>query len=187
MANRNIHRSYGSVSYLEAAVIGVISAQQFPLTQEQITYISDVTRSEPNLSYRQPQALEKHAEAGHLLLAVEGKRIVGWIECYPIWRNWWGLSSLYVEPKYRDKGVGRGMLLPAALKSLKHSYVYAATTNQLVWEVLERHDCIETVLWKYPLPLLLRLIWLRYTNLHSIRKLMMIGKKPFHYYYRLPQ
>jgi GNAT superfamily N-acetyltransferase len=168
-------------------MIQVISAQQFPLTQEQITYISEVTHREPNLSYRQPKALEKHASAGHLLLAVDGKRIVGWIERYPLWQHWWGLSSLYVEPKYRDKGVGRGMLLPAALKSLRHSYVYAATTNQLVWEVLEEHGCIETTLWKYPLPLLLRLIWLRYTNFGSIRKLMQISKKPFHYYYRSPQ
>ena len=168
-------------------MIHVISAKDFPLTLEQIKYMSEVTRREPNLSYRQPKALKKHAKTGHLLLAVDAKRIVGWIERYPLWQNWWGLSSLYVEPTHRDKGVGRGMLLPAALESLNDSYVYAATTNQLVWEVLEKHGCVETTLWKYPLPLLIRLIWLRYTNFDSIRKLMQISRKPFHYYYRSPQ
>lgn len=165
-------------------MIRIVSSASRRVQLSEILAMSKKTALEENLSFRKVRDLAKNCSDGNVLLAEEKGRIIGWIEKYHLWGDWWGLSSLYVEPNYREQGVGRKMLLPAAVHSLERKNIYAATTNPIMWEVLLQQGLSQTKLFSYPLPVLVRLVQLRYTNWRSLLKLWKLSQKNIQYYWR---
>lgn len=143
-------------------------------------------QAEPNLAYRPLSSLRGHAQKGYILTAIHDETVVGWIEQYPIWSRWWGLSSLYVEPEYRGRGIGREKLLPAAVQLRQNDRMYAATVSSMVWPALAELGFEKTTLASYPWQVVASLALKRYTSLHALAKLTQLSGRKFRYFYRKP-
>ena len=116
----------------------VVNAKSINLGSKGIQKISEVTLEDGNLGYRSPKIVRDSINKGFFLVALdESNELLGWIEKYKIWKDWWGLSTLYVYPEYRDFNIGRGTLIPAGVKQLKGRNIFAATTNKDINPVLE--------------------------------------------------
>ena len=163
--------------------ISIFDSLERDLTEDEIHFISQTTQKTRHLSYRPPDLIERHARAGHIIAAYNSDdELIGWIEQYPLWSNWWGLSSLYVRPEYRDDGVGRGKLLPSAIKRLSNYNIYAATTNPTIQAFLPTQGFTNVSFWHYPTPLIISLIWKRYTYPATWLKLGKLMRQNFMYF-----
>lgn len=166
--------------------IRITSSKIRPVSLAELKAISTITKQAENLVYRPVSSLQSTLRNGRMFIALDKNIIIGWIEVYQLWEKWWGLSSLYVMPQYRDKGIGRETLLPAALEFLETKYVYAATTNQVVQKQLLKKNFVQTTFLSYPLKLIVSLITQRYKTLDSWVKLLKITQKPIKYFMRKP-
>src|SRR3990167_9533389 len=100
--------------------VKVVNAKDISLDPQFIQKISEITLKDENLGYRSPDVVKNSIRCSLFLVALdESNKVLGWIEKYKIWRNWWGLSTLYVFPEYRDAGIGRGLLIPQGVRDLE--------------------------------------------------------------------
>lgn len=147
--------------------------------------VIDSAHDEEGLSKRPFEEVATSLKNGYFLLAVEPKNqeVFGWIEIFPLWRNWWGMFSIYVYPNYRRVGLGRA-LLDRAFDLLEGKNIYGATFNSELKKILLEHRCKKVKFFDLPIPLLLALALKRYKNLRSIIKARKFARKDFEYFLR---
>jgi N-acetylglutamate synthase-like GNAT family acetyltransferase len=168
--------------------IRTVNANNINLDFEFIRKISDTTLKDENLSYRSVGLIKSSIQKGYFLMALDGSsRILGWIEKYRIWKNWWGLSTLYVFPEYRNIGVGRKILIPAGVKDLESKNIFAATTNKKIQLVLEKLGFKQVRLNELPFMVKANLMLMRYLNIKGLIKLVKIKSKGFSYFVKSAQ
>ena len=166
--------------------IKVANAKDIKLDSEFSKIISETTYKDENLAYRPISLVGDSISKGSFLVAVdESGKTLGWIEKYKIWDNWWGLSTLYVFPEYRNSGIGRGLLIPAGVKYLQGKNIFAATTNLEIQLVLEKLGFKKVTLSKLPLMVRINLVLTRYLNFKSLLKLIKVKSKGFVYFVRI--
>jgi GNAT superfamily N-acetyltransferase len=157
----------------------VINSKGANLKPDLIRKISEVTSQESSLSYRSVEILKKT----NLILAIDGKeKICGWIEYYKIWKNWWGLSTLFVFPRYRGQKIGKAILIPAGVKTLKDKKIFSSVTDKKIGQVLQNYGFRETKLNELSTGILLKVMLVRYGNLKSFIKLFKLSKKGLQYF-----
>lgn len=142
--------------------------------------ISGVTKKNKYLSYRSPSEVESAITKGYFLLAFEKEKLAGWIERMQIWKNWWGLFSLYVIPAYRKKGVGTRLLESVTLIH-KNDFIYVATYNSWVEKKLEFLGYKRISRSKLPLSFLWNILKKRFLNFGLIYNFPLI-RNPYRYF-----
>ncbi|OGY24754.1 MAG: hypothetical protein A2126_02840, partial [Candidatus Woykebacteria bacterium GWB1_45_5] len=158
--------------------VRIINAKDTPVDPGFVQKMSEITLQDKGLAYRSPNLIKNSIQAGFFLVALgESNKILGWIEKYKIWEDWWGLSTLYVFPEYRNLGIGRGLLIPAGVKDLKNKNIFAATTNSEVQSVLEGLNFKKVVLSQLPLMVRINLLLTRYLNIKSLLKLLEVRSR----------
>lgn len=147
--------------------------------------INQIARSEKGLSERPIKDVGFSLKSGYFLLAIGPKDqgVLGWIEIFPLWKNWWGMFSIYVYLKYRRMGLGRA-LLNRAFDLLEEKNIYGATFNSGLKRILLEHRCKRVRFSDLPIPLLLALVFKRYKNLRSIIKARKFARRDFEYFLR---
>ncbi len=168
--------------------IRIVNAKSINLNSGFIRKISDTTLKDENLSYRSVSLIKSSVQKGYFLLALDKSgKILGWIEKYKIWKDWWGLSTLYVFPEYRNFGVGRGLLIPMGIKDLRGKNIFAAATNKQVQLVLEKLGFKQVKLTELPFMVRINLMLVRYLNIKGLIKLFKIRSKGFSYFVKSAQ
>lgn len=163
----------------------IFKSDEITLPPEFPQTVINSARNEESLSERPVGAVGSSLKNGYFFLAVEpqNQEILGWIEVFPLWKNWWGMFSIYVYPKYRKRGLGSA-LLHRALNSLEGKSVYGATSNPRIKKILLERGCKRVRLSDLPVPLLLTLVFKRYKNLGSIIKIRKFARRDFEYFLR---
>ncbi|HUV42628.1 MAG TPA: GNAT family N-acetyltransferase [Patescibacteria group bacterium] len=98
--------------------------------------ISNITKSDQHLSFRSVKQIDKSIREGNFLFALRGKELAGFAEVVRIWRNWYAIFSFFVRPKYRRQGISK-LLLHKIITSNQDDYLYAATSNKIMLNILE--------------------------------------------------
>lgn len=162
--------------------ITIIQSHIYSVSREDIRLISEISAKEDYLGFRTEKSLFEASEKGNIYFAVSGKTIIGWIEKYHLWNNWWGLSTLYIHPAFREQGIGRKKLLPFVVSSLRKHNVYAATANPLVWPVLETLGFQEKKVWRIHPAILINIVRHKYDSVPAFKKLARLVRKSMKYY-----
>ncbi|MEX0616422.1 MAG: GNAT family N-acetyltransferase [Candidatus Woykebacteria bacterium] len=163
----------------------VVNGKAMSQDHKLIQKISEISLKDENLSYRSTSLITNSFKKGDFLIATnEDSKILGWVEKYKIWNNWWGLSTLYVFPEYRGKKISKKLLISSAAKELVGKNIFAATTNNLIQSMLFDIGFKKVSLNTLPLMVKTRLLLLRYFNLRSLFKLLKLKNKGFAYFLR---
>jgi len=102
-----------------------------------IGQITSITHSEAGLAFRPRPILQASVKKTNLLVCRDkiGGKLVGWIEKFPIFGQVWGISTLYVFPRFRNRGIGK-ILLDRVITQLQGKIVYTATASPAVIKVV---------------------------------------------------
>ena len=156
------------------------------ITDRELREISQISLADPHLSFRPLSLLKQSAEKGHLLTIRRRRALMGWMECFPLLRDYWSVSSLYIRPSYRGKRIGINLLLHA-LRSVENKYVYAATANLRLKRELLGRGFRRVSLREIPIPVLFSLVIKRYSDPRTWNKLLGKTFQSLQHFWRMPQ
>jgi GNAT superfamily N-acetyltransferase len=163
----------------------IICSKNLPTSEGLINEISKVTYDELTLSARSAEEVRFSYEKGWHYLCFDSKNgeLIGWIEIFQLSKDWWGLFSLYVYPKYRNQKLGLE-LLGKALEATKNFKVYGATSNSSLKELLIKYGCSKVKFVGLPINLIWGLITKRYGGINRFIAARSLTNTDFEFFIR---
>ena len=150
----------------------------------EIDLVSRTTLTDPHLAYRPPALLSQSQAAGHLLAGRDSHgTLIGWVEIYSLWGRDWGISTLYVFPHWRRRGLG-ARLLHRADRQLSSRRVFIATRHPSVAKTLLTLHYHPLDFWQVPKLALAAQAFTRYYHPASWLKLFTSAGRGLKYYVR---
>ncbi len=150
-----------------------------------INEIVKITNSDPNLAARTREEVAWSLRNDNYIFSFDkkSKDVCGWIEIFELNKKWCGLFSLFVYPKFRNRGTGMDLLRKAILHTKNH-HVYGATSNKSIKKVLLQSGFKKISIYKLPLDLIVSLLFKRYGNIFRIILERKKRNEEFHFYIR---
>lgn len=149
----------------------------------EVDLVSGITAAESHLAYRPPSLLRRSQAAGRLLACRQGQYLVGLVEIYPLSGRDWGISTLYVLPRWRGRGVA-ARLLKLADEKLSSQRAFIATSHPTVAKILLGLHYHPIDFWQIPKATLAALLVTRYYHPASWLKLFASAGSGLSYYVR---
>lgn len=102
-----------------------------------LNQVYQICQSDPNLSPRPKDELEKAYKAGRLLIAVDESSVIGWLLRIPYTQRFQELASGYVIESYRSKGVFE--------KLLQEAFKYAPVSSIVTFNYSFAHYLLKKI------------------------------------------
>ena len=144
--------------------------------------ISRITKSNPHLSYRSIDEINKSINSGEFIFAFKNSDLAGFAEVQQIWLDWYGIFSFFVYPTYRNKGLAKEILKKIMFLN-KNKKIYAATSNKIMLKILERSGFKRTALNQLPVLFLINYFSKRFINKELLVNLKNINKSWYYLVY----
>lgn len=126
-------------------------------TEEIVSYIRDSVIFEPNISHLSNKKIKNIVNQGFSYILKNQDAFIGFILSERMYKNYFELSTLFIEPKYRNQKLSY-LLLDKVLEHRERHYFFFTFRNQIQKTMKDRYGFNEENIFIVPLLVRLKII-----------------------------